>query len=98
MSNSRETVVRKFARVFTAAKPVRRTDYKGTRYRINLRIGIELAAQLQVLKLATGEDKNSYCERVLQDAISRDIAAERVKHDAEGWKALVASATKAVRT
>lgn len=98
MTTTRESVVRRFAGLVASTKRPRRTDFKGKRYRINMRIGIELAIQLQILKLVTGEDKNSYCERVLGEAVARDIAVMRERHVKDAWNAIEATAKKSLKT
>lgn len=97
MSITRDSVLKKFRSLPTSTKQMRRLDYKGQRYRINLRIGIHLAIQLQLLKMATGEDKNTYCERVLGEAIEREIAAVRAKYDDTVWQTMAAHAARKAR-
>lgn len=98
MSVIRDSLIMKFKSLPTSTKQMRRLDFKGQRYRINLRIGIDLAQQLQLLKIATGEDKNSYCERVLGEAIDRDITAARAKYDDAVWQTMVGHAARNVRS
>lgn len=81
-----EQLIRKFAGFKAPEGRTRRFDYKGVRKRMNLRITEEIAINLQIIKLATGEDKNTYCERTLRDAIDSKLTELKSRHDPATWE------------
>ncbi len=56
--------------------------------RLNLRIPEAMSTSLQVIKLVTGEPKNGFCERVLEEAIEETIKELRAQHGDEAWNAI----------
>lgn len=92
-----DALIKKFAGFKVPEGRTRRFDYKGARKRMNLRITEEIAASLQLIKLATGEDKNTYCERTLKEAIDNKLAELKAKHDPAAWEALVKVAKREPR-
>jgi hypothetical protein len=88
MSESRKAVLEKFAGVRRAPDLTRRPDYKGERQRLNLRLGEDIAADLQIIKVVSGIDKNAFCEAVLRDAIRNRIRELQSQHDAAAWETL----------
>lgn len=88
MANDRAAVLQKFSGLHVIARRQRRIDFKGDRRRVNLRIPEEVLNGLQLIKVATGEDKNSFCERILTEAIRTKIQELRSRHDEAAWQAL----------
>lgn len=93
----RDAVIRKFSGLHKPTGKTRRFDYKGERWRLNLRLGEDLTVSLRMIKLITGEDKNSYCERVLAEAIRLHLDNLKSKHDQSAWQTLEAVATRRQR-
>lgn len=71
-----------------AAPRGRRQDYKGERARLNLRISAELARDLELLRLATGVDKNVVCEDILRSVIAERVAAEKQRLGTAAWEVI----------
>lgn len=88
MASDREAVLKKFSGLMAVTKPNRRVDYKGNRNRINLRMPGDIASGLQLIKLASGEDKNTFCERILKAGITHRLTELKAKHDQAAWQAL----------
>lgn len=88
MSESRKAVLEKFAGMRRPPDLTRRPDYKGERQRLNLRLDEDVAADLQVIKVVSGVDKNTFCETVLREAIRNRIRELQAQHDAAAWDAL----------
>lgn len=88
MSESRKAVLEKFAGMRRPADLTRRPDYKGERQRLNLRLDEDVAADLQVIKVVSGVDKNTFCETVLREAIRNRIRELQAEHDAAAWETL----------
>ena len=88
MNDSREAVLKKFEGLRRREGATRRVDFKGLRFRLNLRVGMDLSKDLQIIKMATGEAKNSFCERVLKDAITRTLTEIRAQYDDSAWQAI----------
>ena len=73
----------------------RRKDYLGQRRRLNLRISDALARDLEVLKLAGGFDKNSFCEKVLRVAVDQHLRETRSQFANGAWEVIVRCAERA---
>lgn len=84
-----------FKRAATGDSRQRRKDYLGARRRLNLRISEGLARDLEVLKLAGGFDKNSFCEKVLRDAVDRHLRETRSQFANGAWEVIVRCAERA---
>ncbi|MBT3071444.1 hypothetical protein KKP04_11270 [Rhodomicrobium sp. Az07] len=67
----------------------RRCDYKGERRRLNLRLPDPLAQDLAVLCLASGVDKNAFCEQVLSSAIENQLEQVRQRYKPEEWEGIL---------
>lgn len=92
MANHRETLRARFAAVHV--EQTRRADFKGYRARMNLRVPESLSHQLQIIKVVTGEAKNSFCERVIAEAVQQRIIELRAHYGTEVWSAFENSARK----
>ncbi len=95
MSESRDALIKKF--VLPVLRRPRRLGYKGLRRQVGLRLKDEVARDLQVMKMASGEDINTFCERAIELALALIIADLRSKHDDEAWKAIINCAERASR-
>ena len=71
-----------------ARQPERRLDYKGARGRLNLRVRDALLDDLELVKLAGGGDKNSFCEALLLEGVRRKLQELRESHDETTWAVL----------
>lgn len=92
MATTEDKLIQKFA-ALRGGTTTRRADFKGyDRRRLFVLISSELALNLQVLKYATGEDKNSLVDRLLKDAVGRALNDVERKYAPEEWKAVVACA------
>lgn len=94
MTDSRNAVLQKFSKLKVGAGSTRRVDYKGARARLNLRIEPDVAFNLHMIKLATGENKNSFCERVLAERIAEKVKELRARYDDAVWQLLADCAKK----
>lgn len=92
MLTKRSAILQRFSRAKDAGDGLRRPDFKGRRRKVSLRLADELLLDLQVIKLASGEDKTAFCERVLRPAVDQRIKELQEKHDAQGWSAIVGCA------
>jgi len=61
------------------AKRGRRSDYRGARVRLNLRVSAELGRALDQLKAISGADKNCFCEEALSAAVEAELARLQTK-------------------
>ena len=75
----------------------RRKDYKGSRCRLNLRLDQALAEDLNILQLAEGIEKNTFCEEVIHAAVNKRLIELRGKLGEEAWGEVVRRA-KGTRT
>lgn len=71
---------------------LRRPDFKGERRRISLRLSKRMVLDLEIIKLASGEDKNAFAERHLDRAIEAELKQLRMKHGDEAWQFILARA------
>ncbi len=71
---------------------LRRVDFKGERRRFSIRLPRKTLIDLEIIKLATGEDKNAFAERHLDDAIQQKLKELKQKHGNEAWEFIVARA------
>jgi hypothetical protein len=78
-------------------EPLRRTDFKGERRRFSVRLPKKTIIDLEIIKLATGEDKNAFVESHLNDAIQLKLKEIRGKHGNEAWEFILASAASRAR-
>lgn len=60
----------------------RRSDYRGERVRLNLRVSAELGQALDQLKTISGTDKNCFCEEALKAAVEAELARLQTKKEA----------------
>ena len=67
----------------------RRRDYKGERRRLNLRLPASLTDDLAVLCLASGVDKNAFCEEVLGAAVEKQLEKVRKRYKPEEWEGIL---------
>ena len=67
----------------------RRRDYKGERRRLNLRLPASLTDGLAVLCLASGVDKNAFCEEVLGAAVEKQLEKVRKRYKPEEWEGIL---------
>lgn len=87
MADNRMLLRERFARL-RPVRTTRRSDFKGYRARLNLRIPESLSVHLQIIKLVTGEAKNGFCERVIAEAVQLAIEELKTRHGEEAWCAL----------
>jgi len=88
MAGSRDALLSKFARLRTNIS-TRRADYKGERRRLNLRLSLEVMKRLQLIKVVSGVAKNSFCEKVIEEAIDKRVKELQAEYDTATWEALV---------
>jgi hypothetical protein len=67
----------------------RRRDYKGERRRLNLRLPASLTDGLAVLCLASGIDKNAFCEEALSSAVEKQLEKVRKRYKPEEWEGIL---------
>lgn len=67
----------------------RRSDYKGERRRLGLRISEELWMQLRVLLFATGQEKNDFIEQTVQARIEGVLRELEEQHGPTKWQSIV---------
>jgi hypothetical protein len=67
----------------------RRRDYKGERRRLNLRLPAALTEALAVLCLASGVDKNAFCEEILGEAVEKQLEKVRKRYKPEEWEGIL---------
>jgi hypothetical protein len=89
MSDNRTAVLRKFAGLVRAPDLTRRPDYKGPRWRLNLRLDEDVAADLQIIKVVSGVPKNTFCQNVLREAIRNRVRELQAEHDAAAWETVI---------
>jgi hypothetical protein len=82
----------RFSRRKDVGGGTRRQDSKGLRKKLSLRLADELLLKLQVIKIASGEDKSAFCERVLNAAVEQRMNELRSNHDANAWSTIVSCA------
>jgi uncharacterized protein YqfB (UPF0267 family) len=78
------------------ADTMKRLDFKGERRRFSIRLPKKTVFDLEVIKLATGEDKNAFCERHLQTAIDAKLKELREKHGDQAWEFILARAASRI--
>jgi hypothetical protein len=102
MATNRDGLMRKFAALRNRSEMApkrsvaRRTDFKGARGRLNLRLPEDVLEDLQIVKTASGVDKNAFCEGILVKAIRDRIGKLKGVYDAAGW-AIVTQCAKRSR-
>ena len=67
----------------------RRNDYLGKRQRVNLRVKEDIARGLEILKLANGVDKNSFCESAIGEAVDEELRHLRERLGEKEWETIV---------
>lgn len=97
MTSRLEELRRRFEGTAESRRRRRRKDYLGNRGRLNLRVSEEVARGLEILKVASGVDKNGFCERVIGAAVTEQLEALRLKLGEEKWEAIVRSAGRRER-
>ena len=91
MATNRDGLMRKFAPLRRARSKspkgivARRLDFKGARGRLNLRLPQDVLEDLQIVKTASGVDKNAFCEGILVKAIRDRVGKLKGVYDAAGW-------------
>ena len=95
MADRTNAVIQKFAGLRTPDGATRRVDYKGMRARLNLRVAAGMSADLQIIKLVTGEAKNEFCDRILKEAINAKLKELRAHHDDAAWQTIETCAAAA---
>ena len=63
-----------------------------SRMRVYLRVTDDLAEGIQMLKLVTGKDINTYAQNALLEAVTRKLKELRHGYADDDWNALVRSA------
>jgi hypothetical protein len=79
-----------------APAELKREDYKGERRRFSVRLAKKTVLDLEVIKIATGEDKNAFVERHLEHAIHAKLKELKDKHGDEAWEFILARALQRV--
>ncbi len=72
---------------------LRRADFKGERRQFSIRLPRKTIIDLEIIKIATGEDKSAFVERHLEAAIGYKLKELKTKHGTEAWEFIIASAT-----
>jgi len=72
----------------TRKVPTQRTS----RMRVYLRVTDDLAEAIQMLKLATGTDINTYAQSILLEAVTKKLKELRHGYADDDWNALVRTA------
>jgi hypothetical protein len=72
----------------------RRSDFLGQRVRLNLRVPVDVLEELQIIKVATGVDKNAFCVDVLVKAIRGRVDKLKAEHDEAEWGAITRCAKR----
>ncbi|MBS0232549.1 MAG: hypothetical protein JSR99_03575 [Proteobacteria bacterium] len=80
-----------------APDALRRADFKGERRRFSIRLPKTTVFDLELIKVATGEDKNAFVERHLATAIETKLKELRSRHGEEAWQFILARAAARVR-
>lgn len=73
-------------------EPLRRPDFKGERRRMSLRLPKKTVFDLEVIKIATGEDKAAFIEQHLTNAIDVKLKDLKGQHGEEAWEFILARA------
>jgi len=75
---------------------MKRADFKGERRRLSVRLLRKTILDLEIIKLATGEDKNAFVERHLNIAIAAKLTELKDTHGDEAWEFILARANARV--
>lgn len=74
----------------------KRADFKGERRRFSVRLPAKTVLELEIIKVATAEDKNAFVERHLESAINAKLKELRNTHGEEAWQFILARAKQRV--
>lgn len=74
------------------AAELRRPDFTGDRRRFSVRLPAKTVLELEIIKIATAEDKNAFVERHLEPAITAKLKELKDKHGDEAWEFILARA------
>ena len=97
MFGSRGAVLQKFRTLRSEPVSTRRPDFKGDRRRVNLRLPDDICDALDIIRIASGETKNTFCETALREAATKRIGELKGQHDRAAWETIVACAKAARR-
>lgn len=75
---------------------MKRTDYKGERRRLSVRLPKKTVFELEIIKIATGEDKNAFVEHHLNSAIAAKLKELKNTHGDEAWQFILARASSRI--
>lgn len=92
MFSKKSAILKRFSRAGGVGEGMRRPDFKGLRRKLSVRLPDALLLNLQIIKVATGEDKGVFCERILTNAADQRIKELKDKHDGTAWSAIVGCA------
>jgi hypothetical protein len=92
MDKPRTSLLEALIRRRPESDAMRRADFKGDRGRCSIRLPKERLLDLEVIKIATGEDKNGFIERHLDAAIDVKLRELKAKHGDEAWEFILARA------
>lgn len=92
MTKSRTSFLEALIRRRQEPDAMRRADFKGDRGRCSIRLPRKRLFDLEVIKIATGEDKNGFIERHLDAAIDGKLKELKAKHGDEAWEFILARA------
>ena len=96
MANIRNSILGALISRREPAAEMRRPDFKGDRRRFSLRMPAQAVFDLEIIKVASGEDKNAFVERHLEPAIAQRLRELKDKHGDEAWEFIVARARQRV--
>ena len=71
---------------------LKRPDFKGERRRFSVRLPARTILELEIIKVASGEDKNTFVERHLEPAITAKLKELKDQHRDEAWEFILARA------
>lgn len=97
MSSIRTTLLEALISRRPEPDAMRRKDFKGERGRLSLRLPKKALFDLEVIKLATGEDKAAFIGRHLDKAVEASLRELKAKHGDEAWEFILARAAARTR-
>jgi len=87
--SERDRLRQRFAGVKRQPATKRRPDYKGRRVQMSVRLPPDVAEGLEILKFATGVEKNDLVVAAIRDAVNRRLADARGNFDDADWEVVV---------
>lgn len=96
MSNARPSILEALLNRRREPEAMKRADFKGERRRVSIRLPKMTVVELEIIKIATGEDKNAFVERHLETVINGKLRELKEKHGDEAWEFILARAMQRV--